>query len=84
MKQRRRTLKNRAYAQTCRSKKVSTKEDLEEVNDNLYGELEALVDQLNEVKRERDQIKLQLERIKGRGQEPCLKTLKIEIEETEL
>ena len=73
-----------AYAQTCRSKKVSTKEDLEEVNDNLYGELEALVDQLNEVKRERDQIKLQLEGIKGRSQEPCLKTLKMEIEETEL
>ena len=77
-------MKNRAYAQTCRSKKVSTKEDLEEVNDNLYGELEALVDQLNEVKRERDQIKLQLERIKGRSQEPCLETLKMEIEETEL
>ena len=61
MKQKRRTLKNRGYAQSCRSKRMSQKQDLEVVNNNLCREMEALVNELNDVKRERDKLKRRLE-----------------------
>ena len=61
VKQKRRTLKNRGYAQSCRSKRMSQKQDLEVVNNNLCREMEALVNELNDVKRERDKLKRRLE-----------------------
>ena len=65
VKQKRRTLKNRGYAQSCRSKRMSQKQDLEVVNDNLAREMEALVNELNDVKRERDSLKIKLDQVMG-------------------
>ena len=57
--------KSRGYAQSCRSERMSQKQDLEVVNDNLAREMEALVNELNDVKRERDNLKIKLDQVMG-------------------
>ena len=68
VKQKRRTLKNRGYAQSCRSKRMSQKQDLEVVNDNLCREIEAMFNELNDVKRERDLLKQRLDALLKQSQ----------------
>ena len=68
VKQNRRTLKNRGYAQSCRSKQMSQKQDLEVVNDNLCREMEAMFNELNDVKRERDLLKQRLDTLLKQSQ----------------
>ena len=68
VKQKRRTLKNRGYAQSCRSKRMSQKQDLEVVNDNLCREMEAMFNELNDVKRERDLLKQRLDTLLKQSQ----------------
>ena len=68
VKQKRRTLKNRGYAQSCRSKRMSQKQDLEVVNDNLCREIEAMFNELNDVKRERDLLKQRLDTLLKQSQ----------------
>ena len=71
MKQKRRTLKNRGYAQNCRSKRNSRTNDLEierdslrRENSRLRYELEMFSQELRNVARERDDYKIELHRIK--------------------
>lgn len=56
LKQRRRTLKNRGYAQTCRTRRVGAKHQLEKDNEKLVAEMKTVRSQLNVVAAERDQL----------------------------
>ncbi|XP_078365628.1 uncharacterized protein LOC144649905 [Oculina patagonica] len=57
VKQRRRTLKNRGYAQHSRMRRIENKNSLEVTRDNLVKELEQLQRQLAATSRERDFFK---------------------------
>ena len=57
IKQRRRTLKNRGYAQNSRTKRVRQKEDLEEERQQLRFDLEQLAKENDNLKRERDEAR---------------------------
>lgn len=60
LKQKRRTLKNRGYAQNCRSKRLQQRHDLEILNRNLHSDLQRMKMELARVSQERDQLKLRL------------------------
>ncbi|XP_076449180.1 uncharacterized protein LOC143285668 [Babylonia areolata] len=61
LKQKRRTLKNRGYAQNCRSKRMVQKHELESTNKGLCDEIHKLKKQLMETSRERDFYKQRCE-----------------------
>lgn len=67
IKQKRRTLKNRGYAQNCRSKRMMQKFELEKENNTLMAQLNRLQQQLNHVTQERDLYKRQCENMRSRG-----------------
>lgn len=54
VKLRRRTLKNRGYAQDCRKKRIKLKESLEDKNNNMAVELERARKEIEVLTRERD------------------------------
>lgn len=56
MKQKRRTLKNRGYAQNCRTKRMAQRHDLEQKNRFLQNEMTRLRLDYDQVCQERDQI----------------------------
>lgn len=60
LKQKRRTLKNRGYAQNCRSKRIQQRHDLEALNRNLQDELHRIKMELSRVSQERDLLKQRL------------------------
>lgn len=60
LKQKRRTLKNRGYAQNCRSKRLQQRQDLETMNRSLQNELHKLKMELARVTQERDVLKQRL------------------------
>lgn len=60
LKQKRRTLKNRGYAQNCRSKRLQQRHDLEITNRNLHSELKKIQMDLVRISQERDQLKQRL------------------------
>lgn len=66
LKQKRRTLKNRGYAQNCRSKRLQQRQDLESMNRNLQNELQRLKMELARVSQERDLLKQRIN-INNRG-----------------
>lgn len=57
LKQKRRTLKNRGYAQNCRSKRLQQRQDLESMNRSLQNELHRMKVELAKVVQERDLLK---------------------------
>ncbi|XP_060518179.1 transcription factor MafA-like [Cylas formicarius] len=61
LKQKRRTLKNRGYAQNCRSKRLQQRQDLEQTNRSLQHELHRLKSELARVVQERDLLKQRLQ-----------------------
>ncbi|CAB4068437.1 unnamed protein product [Lepeophtheirus salmonis] len=62
-KRKRRTLKNRTYAQNCRSKRMNHRKDMEEMNKKLCRELGLLKSQLHAVSEERDDLKKRLQEL---------------------
>ncbi|XP_056630896.1 transcription factor MafA-like [Diorhabda carinulata] len=61
LKQKRRTLKNRGYAQNCRSKRLQQRQDLEQTNRSLQHEIHRLKSELARVSQERDLYKQKLQ-----------------------
>lgn len=62
LKQKRRTLKNRGYAQNCRSKRLQQRHDLESMNRTLHNDIHRLKVELSKVIQERDQLQQKLQR----------------------
>ncbi|XP_046812228.1 transcription factor MafB [Lucilia cuprina] len=60
LKQKRRTLKNRGYAQNCRSKRLLQRHELEKTNRQLNQDLHRLKLEYTRVCQERDQLKQRL------------------------
>ncbi|XP_074092331.1 neural retina-specific leucine zipper protein [Macrotis lagotis] len=70
LKQRRRTLKNRGYAQACRSKRLQQRRGLEAERARLAAQLEALRAELTRLARERDLYKARCDRLSAGGAGP--------------
>ncbi|KAM7351621.1 maf family bZIP transcription factor traffic jam [Cochliomyia hominivorax] len=64
LKQKRRTLKNRGYAQNCRSKRLQQRHELEKTNRQLNQDLNRLKLEYTRVCQERDQLR---QRLRGTG-----------------
>ncbi|ENN71958.1 hypothetical protein D910_09168, partial [Dendroctonus ponderosae] len=60
LKQKRRTLKNRGYAQNCRSKRLQQRHELEQTNRSLQNELHRIRSELARAIQEVDRLKLQI------------------------
>lgn len=60
LKQKRRTLKNRGYAQNCRSKRLQQRHDLEITNRQLQNEMHHMKVELARIRQERDELKSKL------------------------
>lgn len=65
LKQKRRTLKNRGYAQNCRSKRMIQKHELETTNKSLQQQISMLKRQLTAMTRERDFYKQRCEMLRS-------------------
>lgn len=61
LKQKRRTLKNRGYAQNCRSKRLQQRHELERTNRQLHNDLNRIKLELHRVTTERDQLRQRLQ-----------------------
>ena len=67
LKQKRRTLKNRGYAQNCRSKRMQQRHVLEQENSELSDQITKLQQQLARMQHERDLYKRQCDALRARN-----------------
>ncbi|OCT82297.1 transcription factor Maf isoform X2 [Xenopus laevis] len=67
LKQKRRTLKNRGYAQSCRFKRVQQRHVLEGEKSQLLQQVEHLKQEISRLLRERDAYKEKYEKLLGSG-----------------
>ncbi|XP_039279529.1 transcription factor MafB [Nilaparvata lugens] len=67
LKQKRRTLKNRGYAQNCRTKRVNQRAQLELSNRSLHGEINRLKAELGRALQERDYYRQRWDSIRHGG-----------------
>ncbi|XP_070798042.1 transcription factor MafA [Pituophis catenifer annectens] len=71
LKQKRRTLKNRGYAQSCRYKRVQQRHILENEKCQLQGQVEQLKLEVTRLAKERDLYKEKYEKLAGRAFPPA-------------
>ncbi|XP_068084353.1 transcription factor MafK isoform X2 [Anabrus simplex] len=64
MKQRRRTLKNRGYAASCRIKRIEQKDELETEKSQEYRDMEAMQDENNRMREEVEAMHAKYEALK--------------------
>jgi len=63
VKERRRTLKNRTYAETCRSRRMTDQHMLRQTNEALVAEVKELKEQVCALTAERDHYREQLDQV---------------------
>lgn len=67
MKQRRRTLKNRGYAASCRIKRIEQKDELETEKSQEWRDMEAMQDDINRLKDDVSNMRARYEALKKFG-----------------
>lgn len=73
LKQKRRTLKNRGYAQNCRSKRLMQRHELERTNRQLLNDIEMLRIERDKYKQEADMLRQHMQQ--GRSQQ-CVEQMR--------